>query len=117
MKLMRSLFQTVSLILISVVFFLPLRADTSKPTPAPSSATQSALTGKFKTAQHFFSTLLANAESGLLGGVVPVAAILLAARGLAVAMTPAPREEDMVEEQPPVEIPPLRPQPERVTSF
>ena len=64
-----------------------------------------------------FSALLANAESGFMEGVVPLVAILLAARGLSLAMTPASRDEDFIEEQPAVEIPPQRPQPTRVTSF
>jgi len=117
MKLIRSLFQIAPLVLILVVFSHPLRAGTSNSIPAASPVAQSAHASKFKTVHHFFSILLDNAESGFMGGMVPLIALLFAARAISLALTPAPQVEEAVEEQPPVEIPPLRPLPERITIF
>jgi hypothetical protein len=117
MKLRRSLFQVVPLVLFLAIFSDPLRADMSSPVSTGAPLAHSATAGKFKTLHHMFLIVLDNAESGFMGGIVPVLALLFAARAISLALMPAPRVKVMVEEPPPVEIPPLRPLPERITLF
>ena len=117
MKLIRSLFQLIPLILLLAVFSHPLRAATSSPSPTDARVAPAASSGKLNTLHHVFSIVAANAESGFIGGMVPLIALLFAARAVSLAMTPAPKPEVIAEELPPVEIPPLRQLPERITIF
>jgi hypothetical protein len=115
MKLMRSLFQTVSLVITFVVLSQPLRADDSDPIKSDSPLVQPAPARQATPAHHKISMIFAMMESGFLGGVVPLAALLLAGRAISLAI-PERNEEKVVEHQP-VEVPPLRQLPERITIF
>ncbi len=66
MKLIRSLFQILLLVVLLIVLSHPLRADTSGGKQGGSPAVQTAVTGKGKVMHHMFSILLTNAESGFM---------------------------------------------------
>ena len=115
MKLIRFLFQGVVLVTTVIVLSQPLRADAIAPIRSDLPLAQAIPIGKGIPGHHKLSMVLAMIESGFLGGVVPLTALLLAARAISLAIPPRPEEEEV--EHQPVEVPPLRQLPERITIF
>jgi hypothetical protein len=157
MKFIRILFQIAFLLIFLVVFSHPLWADTSgaflqTDTPFGPSAPATRINPAHRAA----STILAGLETGFMGNIVPLAALLLFGRAVWLLIPSrhrsawrrlagiesrlmggkaslaalllfgraiwlwiiAPRTEtDVVEEKPPVEVPPLRPIPYRITIY
>jgi hypothetical protein len=110
MKFIRTLFQTTVLLAMMVVFSQPVLAqmDNSFGLPAPATDTPPAHLSVL--------SLLAELGSGFIDGVLTLLVVLLAGLTFWLAI-PARRIEKVADEQPPVEVPPLRPVPHRVTRF
>lgn len=110
MKLIRTLFQVTVLLAMMVVFSQPVLAQTDNSFALPAPATDT------PPAHLSASTLLAELGSGFIDGVITLLLVLLAGLTFWLAI-PAPRIKREADEQPPVEVPPLRPVPQRVTKF
>jgi hypothetical protein len=112
MKLIRTLFQTTVLLAVMVVFSAPLPAQTDYSFAQPASVTDS------QPAHLPAATILAWLGSGLVDGMVILLLVFLVGLTFWLAV-PTPRIEKEVGEQPPVEVqvPPLRPIPQRITMF
>lgn len=63
------------------------------------------------------SMILPGLKSGLLGGKVFLAALLVLGRAIWLWLTTPQIKTEIVEEEPPVDVPPLRPIPQRITVF
>ena len=109
MKHIRTLFQATILLAVMVVFSLPVLAqtDNSFALPAPTNAPPAHLSA---------SIILAELGTGFIDGVLTLLLVLLAGLTFWLAI-PAPRVKREADEQLPVEVPPLRPVPHRVTKF
>jgi hypothetical protein len=116
MKLTRTLFQITFLLVMLVVFSNPLSADTGDGTQDNKLYIQPPVAPKSGPAHLSSGTVLALLKSGFVEGMVPILAVLLAGVVAWRMMTPRRVEYEIIEE-PPVEIPPLRPSPDRVTRF
>jgi hypothetical protein len=116
MKLIRIQFQIAVLLTLLVAFSHPLFADTGDATPADNPSAQSAPATQSTTAHLSTSTTLAEIESGFIEVIVPMLTILIAGP-IVWRLIPPPRREKAAVDEPPVEIPPLRSSPYRVTKF
>jgi len=118
MKLMRTLFQTALLATMLVVFSHPLRAEGSDVPSTDSASVQTAPVSRAGPAHHLMASILSSVESGFMGDIVPIVAFLFFVRATVLAISPAPRfKAEPIETEPPVEIPPLRQLPQRITLF
>jgi len=104
MKFTRAFFP---LALLLVVFSHPLWADTSDTSLTDTSFVQAASANTSDAAYSSSGSILAGLESGFIGGIVPLVALLLLSLAVWLAV-PVQRIEREALEQLPAEVPPLR---------
>jgi hypothetical protein len=64
------------------------------------------------------ASILSRVESGFLGDIVPFVAFVFFVRAMVLAISPAPRfKVEPIDAAPPVESPPPRQLPQRITIF
>ena len=118
MKLMHSLFQAALLATLLLFLSHPLRAEASDTSPNGAASVQSAPVSHAGTSHHLMASILSHVESGFLGDIVPLVAFAFFVRAVVLAISPAPRfKVAPIDTEPPVEIPPPRPMPQRITIF